>query len=210
LPEIRQRPQYKNLGRADNLPSRTYSNTSSEPSVCPKYYERQRKAKSLTAGAMVFLCRHRFYIGFHMFPSAESINDVFSTILTRFETCPSFCLADNNCHAADYCTLREFEFFKNCRFMIDDFHSNAHRGCSAASHAKHYRQHKGVGDLNTSYTESANHKMGIMRNMVSYMTEAHAIMAIQTFVCMANRALLKDIWRKGEKSFSQHFSERRS
>ncbi|KAI8849707.1 hypothetical protein BC829DRAFT_361767, partial [Chytridium lagenaria] len=83
-PEMRQRPQYKNLGRADNLPSRTYSNTSSKPSGCPKYYERQRKAKSLTAGAMVFLCRHRFYIGFHMFPSAEGINDVFSTILTRY------------------------------------------------------------------------------------------------------------------------------
>ncbi|KAI8852558.1 hypothetical protein BC829DRAFT_360524, partial [Chytridium lagenaria] len=145
---------------------------------CAKYYERQKEAKSLTAGAMVFLCRHRFYIGFHMLSSMESVNDVFSTLFTRFEVCPKYSLADNNCQTADYCTLREFEFFKDCRFIIDDFHSYSHTGCSRASHAQHYRGDAVVGDLNTSYTECANKGMGKMRKMTAYMRESHAIMSI--------------------------------
>ncbi|KAI8827766.1 hypothetical protein BC829DRAFT_362012, partial [Chytridium lagenaria] len=208
LPEIRQRPRYLNLGPADNLPTAAKKGTT-EADVCPKYYDRQRKAKSMTAGAMVFLCRHRFYIGFHLFPKAESINDVFATLYTRFEQCPSICVGDNNCHAADYCTLREYEFFKDCRFVIDDFHSNAHRGCSAASHAKHYRKHIKIGDLNTSYTESANHNMGVLRQMVSYMTEGHAIMTIFTYICMANRTVWKELSVKGSELFLKKFACRR-
>ncbi|KAI8849662.1 hypothetical protein BC829DRAFT_361849, partial [Chytridium lagenaria] len=146
-------------------------------------------------------CRHRFYIGYHLFPSNESVNDVFSTLFTRFRTCPAYCLADNNCHAADYCMLREYEFFKDCRFMIDDFHSHSHVGCSIASHAMHYRADVNVGDLNTSYQESANKGMAQMKKSTSYMTEGHANMTIHTYVCAHNRKQHQNLARLGSDAF---------
>ncbi|KAI8828384.1 hypothetical protein BC829DRAFT_361588, partial [Chytridium lagenaria] len=204
VPQVRSRPVYPLL-REKRPPSDNI-----DAVKCPKYYNRSRKAKTLTAGAMVFLCRHRFYIGFHMFPTFESVNDVFSTMFTRFKECPQYCVADNNCHAADYCTLREFKFFENCRFMIDDFHSNSHKGCSVASHAKHYRADVKVGDLNTSYPESANNGMGKIGNSTAYMSESHAIMTVQTYVCMSNRKQHQKLDSMGEERFLDQYRCRQS
>ncbi|KAI8830975.1 hypothetical protein BC829DRAFT_358073, partial [Chytridium lagenaria] len=185
VPRLRRRPKYPNLN--EHVTEKLKRDGSSyDGAACAKYYSTYSEP-SLSPGAMVFLCEHSYYIGFHLFVASEGRNDPFSTIITRFEKCPDILVGDNNCQGADYCSLREFDFFKNCRFVIDDFHSFSHTGCSQASFASHYRADTRLSRLNTSLTESANKKMGNLRKAAGYMSERHALIFIQTFVCMVNR-----------------------
>ncbi|KAI8832178.1 hypothetical protein BC829DRAFT_365216, partial [Chytridium lagenaria] len=187
LPQIRQRPKYPKLNEKEKLSQKAGE---FDGAPCPKHYEKYREP-TLTSGAMVFVCRHGYYVGFHMFDSYEGQNDAFAGIYTHFETCPDILVGDNNCQTGDYCTLREFKYYENCRFIIDDFHAQTHKGCSRASHAKHYRSDPMIMSLNTSITESSNSRMGgNLRKAASYMSECHCIILIQTFVCMYNRGKL--------------------
>lgn len=111
-------------------------------------------------------------------------------IFYRFPECPKYAVGDNNCQTADYCKLREFSFFKDCRFMIDKWHYNSHKGCSIASCASHYSADPAISELNTSTSESGNKRLGIIRKSIRYMSEKHAMIFLVTFICMTNRYLI--------------------
>jgi len=174
--------------------------------LCNKYYETFAKGK-WTNGIMVFMCPHGYYIGYHFFESSEGLNDVFSVLYTRsvhtenvniteidilkffgrWKVAPKVVLYDFACGLAEYCNLREPKFFENTLFLVDDFHSKGHVGCSKAAHLKHYRRVPGLNLLNSSLVESANKVMGKIANQVAYMKESRANILIHSFVCTQNR-----------------------
>jgi hypothetical protein len=94
---------------------------------------------------------------------------------------------DYGCALGEYCLLREYEFFKETKFLVDDFHAATHTGCSSFTHTKAFRKDPKVSSLNSSRCESENKGMGSLRLTLSYMTEDMAEEVLSTYICIANR-----------------------
>jgi Kyakuja-Dileera-Zisupton transposase len=155
--------------------------------VCQKYYEIYKKDK-LTGGLMALWCPHLVCLGFHKMPKAEGRNDVFSAILSYFETAPSVVIYDFACQLAPYCRSREPEFFKDTLFVIDEMHAKGHSSCSQACFLSNYMQTRpDLLPVNSSAAECSNSGLNRIRKSVSYMNEANAILYTHTFLSVWNR-----------------------
>ncbi|KAF7302880.1 hypothetical protein MKEN_01250200 [Mycena kentingensis (nom. inval.)] len=177
LPKIRARPRYPKLKH----------DTSNEVggkrgAKCSKFYA-QYGERRLTGGIMCVWCTHSICYGFHCIPRGEGRNDVFSALVTRWETAPKRVIYDFACALGPYCMTREPEFFSNTQFLIDDFHSVGHTKCSDAAFLKtHCNVDPRLGYINSSAGECGNSGLARIRKSVSYMSQSRAIVYTKVFL----------------------------
>ncbi|KAK7016274.1 hypothetical protein R3P38DRAFT_3361401, partial [Favolaschia claudopus] len=166
LPKIRDRPRYPKLKHDINNDV-----GGKRGAKCSKFYS-QYGERRLTGGIMCVWCTHSICYGFHCIPKGEGRNDVFSALVTRWETAPKRVIYDFACALGPYCMTREPEFFANTQFLIDDFHSVGHTKCSPAAFLKtHCNVDTRLSYINSSAGECGNSGLGRIRKSVSYMSQ---------------------------------------
>lgn len=113
-PPLRVRPAYKNLVD-DGLSKDRLRNIGTAHGTpdgeCGKYYETYRKA-GLVSGLMVLWCRHSICVGFHIIPTCEGRNDVFSALYRQWPTAPKVVVYDFACQLAPIVSCEKLNFFK--------------------------------------------------------------------------------------------------
>jgi len=199
-PPLRVRPAYKNLVD-DGLYKDRLQNIGTVRGVPDgergKYYETYRKA-GLVGGLMVLWCQHSICVGFHVIPTCEGRNDVFSALYTQWPTAPKVVVYDFACQLAPYCLIREPNFFRNTRFFVDQFHASGHTKCSKASSSTYAMQFDpSLQAVNTSVAEVGNSGAAKIRKSVSYMTQRHAIQYTNVFMDVVNRCKYLSMKWKG-------------
>ena len=198
-PAVRVRPKYAHLpddtaleNKLQDLAERKAGDT-----MCGKYYETYRKP-GLVGGLMVLWCRHSICVGFHIIPTCEGRNDVFSGLYTHWPVAPKVVVYDFACQLAPYCFLREPHFFRNTRFLVDQFHASGHTKCSKASSSTYAMQFDpNLQVINTSAAEVGNSGAAKIRKSVSYMTQQHAIQYTKVYMDVTNRCKIQRMVRKG-------------
>ncbi|KAF7300912.1 hypothetical protein MKEN_01317700 [Mycena kentingensis (nom. inval.)] len=189
LPKIRARPRYPKLKH----------DTSNEVggkrgAKCSKFYA-QYGERRLTGGIMCVWCTHSICYGFHCIPRGEGRNDVFSALVTRWETAPKRVIYDFSGALGPYCMTREPEFFSNTQFLIDDFHSVGHTKCSDAAFLKtHCNVDPRLGYINSSAGECGNSGLARIRKSVSYMSPSRAIVYTKVFLSIWNRQRIRAMY----------------
>ncbi|CAK5271714.1 unnamed protein product [Mycena citricolor] len=188
LPKIRERPRYPKLKYdASNEVG------GKRGAKCSKFYS-QYGERRLTGGIMCVWCTHSVCYGFHCIPKGEGRNDVFSALITRWETAPKQVIYDFACALGPYCMTREPTFFANTQFLIDDFHSVGHTKCSEAAFLKTYcRVDPRLSRINSSAGECGNSGLGRIRKSVSYMSQSRAILYTRVFLCIWNRLRIRKL-----------------
>ncbi|KAJ7693704.1 hypothetical protein B0H17DRAFT_932671 [Mycena rosella] len=188
LPKIRERPKYPKLKhdiRNDVGGKRG--------AKCSKFYS-QYGERRLTGGIMVVWCTHSISYGFHCIPRGEGRNDVFSALITRWETPPKRVIYDFACALGPYCMIREPDFFCGTQFLIDDFHSVGHTKCSAAAFLKTYcNVDPRLSHINSSAGECGNSGITRIRKSVSYMSQSRAIVYTKVFLSIWNRLRIRSL-----------------
>jgi len=123
--------------------------------LCNKQFNSNNK---YTGGIMVFWCEHGISYGFHMIEKSEALRDIMNVLLLHWNKAPEVIIYDNACHLMTYCHNREWEYFKNTTFLIDEFHQYNHTGCSEAHSMKKYKRSRSAKYLfiNDSVSESGN------------------------------------------------------
>lgn len=183
-PRERNRPIYARM-KDDGKVERSV--VSEEGIGCPKHYEAYGK-KGLTGGIMALWCTHCICIGFHCIPKGEGRNDVFSALFTQWPSAPKVVIYDFACALAPYCMLRESKFFKNTKFLIDDFHAMGHTKCSKACFLSNYTGYDlDIEGINSSAAECGNSGLRRIRKSMSYMRQDHAIIFVYVFLALWNR-----------------------
>lgn len=198
-PAVRLRSKYKHIpdddaleGKLQGLAERTNDGT-----VCGKYYNTYKKP-GLIGGLMVLWCRHSICVGFHIIPTCEGRNDVFSALYTQWPTAPKVVIYDFACQLAPYCFVREPQFFRNTRFLVDQFHATGHTKCSKASSSTYAMQFDpNIQVINTSAAEVGNSGAAKIRKSVSYMTQRHAIQYTKVYMDIVNRCKIRTMIQKG-------------
>jgi hypothetical protein len=187
-PPIRCRPKYRCLAEDGQIERGVVDKDGKEQRVeCNKYYQMYHKS-GLTGGLMALWCRHSVCLGFHCIPRGEGRNDVFSALYTRWKKPPRNVIYDFGCALAPYCMLREPEFFKDTRFLIDGFHGTGHSRCSDACKISNYsRYDPDLVAFNSSAAECGNAGLLRIRKSLRYMTQAHAILYTAVFLAIWNR-----------------------
>ena len=123
---------------------------------CGKYYETYHKA-GLVGGLMVLWCQHSICVGFHIIPTCEGWNNVFSAIYTQWPTAPKVVIYDFACQLTPYCLVRKAQFFRNTQFFVDQFHASGHMKCSKAASSTYAMQFDpSLQVVNTSTAEVGN------------------------------------------------------
>ncbi|KAK4699776.1 hypothetical protein P7C70_g6480, partial [Phenoliferia sp. Uapishka_3] len=154
---------------------------------CRKHYTQYTEARQ-TGGIMGGWCPHSFSLGFHNIPRAEGRNDVFSAVFTRWEKAPRTIIYDFGCALGIYCWAREPKYWRNTRFMIDQFHQSDHSACSDACRLSTYMKNDpDLVDVNSSAAECGNAGLARIRKTVSYSNQVHAIKFTRNFLCVWNR-----------------------
>ncbi|KAG6810248.1 hypothetical protein H0H92_012733 [Tricholoma furcatifolium] len=184
MPKIRHRPNYP------LIPKDSANDFSGQRSAhCSKYYARYSQQR-MTGGIMAVWCTHSICYGFHVIPSGEGRNDVFSALITHWEKAPRIVVYDFACALGPYCLTREPEFFANTLFVVDDFHSDGHT-CGAATTLKAYCEvDLRLSRINSSAAECGNGGLAQIKKSVSYMTQEHAIIYTKVFISVWNRLKL--------------------
>ena len=78
--------------------------SSAKEDSCSKNYQTNSR---LGSGLILYWCaRHRVCLGWVFLQSAESLEIVYQTILTRFKIIPKVICYDNACNLAEYCYNR--------------------------------------------------------------------------------------------------------
>ena len=198
-PAVRVRPKYEYLpddsaleDKLQDLAERRTGDT-----MCAKYYDTYRKP-GLVGGLMVLWCRHSICVGFHIIPTCEGRNDVFSALYTHWPTAPKVVVYDFACQLAPYSLLREPQFFRNTRFLVDQFHASGHTKCSKASSSTYAMQFDpNLRVINTSAAEVGNSGAAKIRKSVSYMTQRHAIQYTKVYMDIMNRCKTQTMIQKG-------------
>ncbi|KAJ7367062.1 hypothetical protein DFH08DRAFT_678486, partial [Mycena albidolilacea] len=188
LPKIRERPRYPKLKH--DVKNDVGGKRGAK---CSKFYS-QYGERRLTGGIMCVWCTHSVCYGFHCIPKGEGRNDVFSALVTRWETAPKRIIYDFACALEPYCMTREPAFFANTQFLIDDFHSVGHTKCSPAAFLKTYcNVDPRLAYINSSAGECGNSGLGRIRKSVSYMSQGRAILYSKVFLCIWNRLRIRKL-----------------
>lgn len=198
-PAIRARPKYVHISDDSALEDklRDLAERTTDDSVCGKYYDTYKKP-GLVGGIMVLWCRHSICVGFHIIPTCEGRNDVFSALYTQWPTAPKVVVYDFACQLAPYCLVREPKFFCNTRFLVDQFHASGHTKCSKASSSTYAMQFDpNLQVINTSAAEVGNSGAAKIRKSVSYMTQRHAIQYTKVYMDIVNRCKIRTMIQKG-------------
>jgi hypothetical protein len=83
---------------------KTVSFAKKDVQQCTKFYQSNTR---LGSGVVLFWCaKHRVCLGWVFLQSAESLEVVYNTILTRFPEIPRIICYDNACNLAEYCYNR--------------------------------------------------------------------------------------------------------
>ncbi|KAJ7781850.1 hypothetical protein DFH07DRAFT_728868 [Mycena maculata] len=188
LPKIRERPRYPKLKH--DIKNEVGGKRGAK---CSKFYS-QYGERRLTGGIMCVWCTHSICYGFHCIPRGEGRNDVFSALITRWETVPKRVIYDFACALGPYCMTREPEFFSNTQFLTDDFHSVGHTKCSPAAFLKsHCNVDPRLSHINSSAGECGNSGIACIRKSVSYMSQAQAILYSKVFLSIWNRLRIRSL-----------------
>jgi hypothetical protein len=188
MPQIRHRPKYPRL-KHDSRPDEKGGLRGN----CSKYYAQYGSGK-LVGGIIAVWCTHCICYGFHFIPKVEGRNDVFSTIYTRWKVAPKRIVYDFACALAPYTMIREPEFFKDTKMVVDLFHSGNHSGCSKASFLETYMGvDPRMAHINSSAAECGNNGIKRIRKSVSYMTQERAIIYTKIFLTVWNRKLIRKL-----------------
>jgi hypothetical protein len=163
------RPTYckiQHYSTVDNNITRSLNNNN--PNVCQKKFDSSNK---YSGGIMVFWCEHGISYGFHMIQKSEALRDVMCAILMHWKTAPKYIVYDNACHLMKYCHNREWDYFKNTTFLIDEFHQYNHTACTEAHSMKQYKVSRSVKFLfkNSSVSESGNAGLVKIKPSMYYM-----------------------------------------
>ncbi|KAK4698358.1 hypothetical protein P7C70_g7922, partial [Phenoliferia sp. Uapishka_3] len=208
-PKIRERPAYCRFqdgggtgaagtgwGRAPTTEQREAEKLEKDAEKsCQKFYSRYSEARQ-TGGIMGGWCSHGFSLGFHNIPRAEGRNDVFSAIFTRWKTAPRTVIYDFACALGIYCWNREPKYWRNTRFLIDQFHQSDHTKCSKACFLSTYMANdEDLYAVNSSAAECGNAGLARIRKTVSYSNQVHAIKYTRNFLCVWNRLRWR-AWKK--------------
>ena len=165
--------------------------------VCGKYYDTYKK-QGLVGGLMILWCCHLICVRFHIIPICEGRDDVFSALYTQWPTAPKIVVYDFTCQLAPYCLLREPQFFRDTRFLVDQFHASGHTKCSRASSSTYVMQFDlNLQVINTSAVEVGNSGAAKIQKSVSYMTQWHAIQYTKVYMDITNRCKIKTMIQKG-------------
>ena len=157
--------------------------------ICSKYFAAYGR-KGYTGGLLALWCTHGVCYGFHCIPQGEGRNDVFSAIFTRFEIAPRVIVYDFACALGPYCMLREPEYFRDTLFVVDRFHAPGHKTCSPACMLSTYAdQDPQLAAINSSVAEMGNSILRYIRKSIRHMTEGHAILYVNRFISIRNRAV---------------------
>ena len=81
-----------------------------------------RPKKRLTGGIMALWCPHGTCVGFHIIGRAEGLRDVYAAIRSHWENAPDVIVYDLSCALEGYCRSRDQQWFRNTKFIVDDFH----------------------------------------------------------------------------------------
>ena len=201
-PPVRIRPKYPHLPNDSKLEDKLQDLAArnagdAHDSTCGKYYNTYKKP-GLVGGLMVLWCRHSICVGFHIIPACEGWNDVFSALYTHWPTAPKVVIYDFACQLAPYSLLREPQFFRNTRFLVDQFHASGHTKCSKASSSTYAMQFDpALQVINTSAAEVGNSGAAKIRKSISYMTQRHAIQYTKVYMDVVNRCKTRIMIRKG-------------
>ncbi|KAJ6611690.1 hypothetical protein B0H10DRAFT_1918580 [Mycena sp. CBHHK59/15] len=188
LPKIRERPRYPKLKH--DVRNEVGGKRGAK---CSKFYS-QYGERRLTGGIMCVWCTHSVCYGFHCIPRGEGRNDVFSALITRWETPPKRVIYDFACALGPYCMTREPEFFSKTQFLIDDFHSVGHTKCSPAAFLKsHCNVDPRLSHINSSAGECGNSGLSRIRKSVSYMSQSRAIIYSKVFLSIWNRLRIRGL-----------------
>jgi len=186
-PIYRLRPSYPSLPHDSRIDRSVVSEDSAGGIGCSKYYESYGK-HGLTGGVFAIWCPHLICVGWHCIPRGEGRNDAFSALFTRWKKAPSVVIYDFACALGPYAMLREPEFFKDTRFLIDDFHAKGHTRCTAACMLRTYRKgNSHVTKTNSSAAECGNSALTRIEKSVSYMSQRHAVVYTGVFLEIWNR-----------------------
>ena len=162
---------------------------------CDKKFE---SFQNMTGGAMIFWCKHRICVGMHIIKKSEGRNDVFSGILTHWETAPKVICYDYACQLMEYCITREPEYFKNTRFVVDRLHIKNHQKCSECFDMHEY-QKSGASEFfhfHDSAAETGNAILGKIRCSCRYMSSDLYMIYVPLFLEIQNRTRIKVINKK--------------
>ncbi len=188
-PVLRRRPIYD----VDSQRSRAHRddpNVVNKQSRCSKLVVRHRAA---TNGIMIFWCRHRVALGFHILPDSEGRNDIFSAIITRWRVAPKVIVYDFACDLAAYCLRREYLFFRETLFVIDQFHAYNHT-CSEVYKIVTYKNtNASIRFLNCSAAEQGNAGLQKTRKSTYRMLPTNLMLFVRLQLEVHNRRVMKQL-----------------
>ena len=190
-PKIRVRPIY----------SRDHSIHDKQTTSCHKNFDKSQK---MSGGCMFLWCKHRICLGFHIIPTAEGRNDVFSAILTHWPKAPEVIVYDYACQLQEYCLAREPTYFRNTVFLVDRLHVKNHTKCSECFDMGEYHQSGSnkYFNFNDSAAESGNSLLARIRVSCSYMGVARFMRFASVFSEVQNRRRVEVIKKKLKKTGS--------
>lgn len=168
---------------------------STSDKVCNKYYSSSRK-NGLTSGICALWCPHGICVGWHFMSADEGRNDIFSSLFVHWKLAPKIVIYDFACQLAEYCYVREFEFFSKTRFFVDRMHIKGHTCSSACSFVNVASVDSTLRPINTSIAESCNSILRRIGKSLSYMREDRAIVYANCFISYRNRKIYDDIIKK--------------
>lgn len=161
MPDHNAREEFEKTGVF--FPGRPYQNTVTDchlsrieekrEGLCNKDYKETGK---FGAGMVLFWCaKHRECIGWIMLQSAESVEIVYSTLITRFKKLPKVIIYDNGCNLYEYCHNRAPDIFRDTVILSDGFHFMNHTNCSISFDSCIYPFLKGISSV-THEQKNAN------------------------------------------------------
>ena len=183
---MRNRPFYSNM---DNNNSRD---------SCNKKFGKQQSDKTLTQGVVILWCVHGIAYGWHIHKGQESVNDVFSAIITRFPKAPKVIIYDLACRLGIYAMKREPHFFKETKFLIDRFHSDNHIDCGRSSLLKTFASQKLQGsyiyhNINDTVAEQRNSVLKPKKKQFSFATLSTASILLNGLLYLKNYKQIREI-----------------
>ncbi|GAQ92530.1 hypothetical protein KFL_010410030 [Klebsormidium nitens] len=169
-----------------------------------KGVRRQKGDRSDTDGVMLVTCKHCFVYYYHVLLRHESLRDVFTFLVTRFQhRPPNFIIYDNACEFARYCRARWPEFFAHTMFLTDNFHGVTHKCSDEFKYHVHLldkgREFQGLP--NTSVPEQINSLMKRFDSTQAASTITNAMLVYDYFIYRHNMKLhaewLAKRWAQG-------------